>query len=114
MLVALGPSKVASLALMFSCARTLSHSQLQPLWPQRVSSFKILLHLPLHYSSHLIKQPKMSIKGNQSVQKWDEPRLVRDLLAATVNHLNPSKQDMLQIASKAKAMGGWQFTEGAC
>ncbi|KAG6360652.1 hypothetical protein INS49_011717 [Diaporthe citri] len=54
---------------------------------------------------------KMSPKNTQN---WDEPGLVEDLLAATVNHLNPSKQDILQIANKAKAMGGWQFTEGAC
>lgn len=55
----------------------------------------------------------MGPKNNHS-QNWDEPRLVEDLLSATVTHLNPSKQDLLQIANKAKAMGDWQFTEGAC
>jgi hypothetical protein len=52
--------------------------------------------------------------GPKNTQNWDEPALVKDLLAAAVNHLNPSKQDILQIANKAKAMGNWQFTEGAC
>lgn len=56
----------------------------------------------------------MSPKSNQFSQKWDEPGLVKDLLVATVDHFNPSKQDMLQIASKAKSLGGWQFTESAC
>lgn len=50
----------------------------------------------------------------KNTQNWDEPGLVKDLLAATVNHLNPSKQDILQIANKARAMGDWKFTEGAC
>lgn len=71
-----------------------------------VSTFKPPL---LHHN--IIKQSKMSAKNTQN---WDEPGLVKDLLAATVNHLNPSKQDMLQIANKAKAMGDWKFTEGAC
>lgn len=53
----------------------------------------------------------MSPKNSQN---WEEPGLAKDLLAATVDHLNPSKQDMLQIANKAKAMGGWKFTESAC
>lgn len=56
----------------------------------------------------------MTPKSNQFSQNWDEPGLTKDLLAATVNHLNPSKQDMLQIATKAKAMRNWQFTESAC
>lgn len=56
----------------------------------------------------------MGPKNNRTSQNWDEPALVKDLLAAAVNHLNPSKQDILQIATKAKAMGAWQFTEGAC
>lgn len=56
----------------------------------------------------------MTPKSNQFSQNWDEPGLIKDLLAATVNHLNPSKQDMLQIATKAKAMRNWQFTESAC
>lgn len=56
----------------------------------------------------------MGPKNSQSPQNWDEPALVKDLLAAAVSHLNPSKQDILQIAAKAKAMGGWQFTENAC
>lgn len=76
-----------------------------------VFSFLPFPHLPKH---HYPEQSKMPPKSNQSSQNWDEPGLVKDLLAATVAHLNPSRQDILQIANKAKAMGGWQFTEGAC
>ncbi|KAH8769825.1 hypothetical protein F5883DRAFT_643161 [Diaporthe sp. PMI_573] len=79
----------------------------------RVFSFPLLLsNIP--FTPHNIKRSKMGPKNNQVSQKWDEPALVKDLLAATVDHLNPSKQDILQIATKAKAMGGWHFTESAC
>lgn len=67
-----------------------------------------------HYSLPTSSIQKMGPKNYKSSQNWDEPALVKDLLAAAVSHLNPSKQDILQIAAKAKAMGGWQFTENAC
>lgn len=77
----------------FSTSTTLALTCLSTL----ISTLKPLL---LHHS--IIKQSRM---GTKNTQNWDEPGLVKDLLAATVNHLNPSKQDMLQIANKAKAMG---------
>ncbi|KAL1854884.1 hypothetical protein Daus18300_011302 [Diaporthe australafricana] len=60
------------------------------------------------------KRSEMSAKGHQFSQDWDEPGLAKDLLAATIMQLNPSKQDILQIANKAKALGDWHFTESAC
>lgn len=77
---------------------------------QRISAFRFSSSTSPFFHNH-INPLRM---GNRTSQNWDEPALVKDLLAAAINHLNPSKQDILQIATKAKAMGAWQFTEGAC
>lgn len=43
-------------------------------------------------------------------QDWNAPGLYHDVLAATMEHLAVSRQDILQIAEKAKSMGGWEFS----
>lgn len=48
----------------------------------------------------------MSKKQMPFKQDWNAPGLYHDVLAAMVDHLSLSKQDILQIADKAKAMSG--------
>lgn len=43
-------------------------------------------------------------------QDWNAPGLYHDVLAATIEHLAVSKQDILQIADKVKAKGNWNFS----
>lgn len=43
-------------------------------------------------------------------QDWNAPGLYQDVLAAAVVHLKLSKQDIFEIAEKAKTMGNWDFS----
>lgn len=43
-------------------------------------------------------------------QDWNEPGLYRDVLCATMEHTSLSKGDILHIAEKARALGGWEFS----
>lgn len=43
-------------------------------------------------------------------QDWNAPGLHRDLLMAMIDHLAVSRQDILQVAEKAKAVGGWEYS----
>ncbi|KAF3765964.1 hypothetical protein M406DRAFT_68345 [Cryphonectria parasitica EP155] len=49
-------------------------------------------------------------KPNAFKQDWNEAGLYRDVLIATLEHSSLSKGDIIQIAEKAKAIGGWEFS----